>query len=248
MNEDHERIEELLAGYALLSLSGPDAAETDRLLADHVPTCLTCRRTLAELQDLTGELALGAEPVPPPDLLLGRIHDGMDDVPRIGRRQRRSAWVALTASVAALVAMGGLSFVMANRASNAEDRTTAAIELLSVMRSPGVERVNVEPTGEAPTGTGFLGVSAPDVRRLYLVADVCPEPAPGHAYQLWVGDDGRFKPLGDLFVPDGGVVLLELTVDVARYDEIWITEEAVGATPEVPSTDGRTWRADLASP
>lgn len=245
MSEDHERIEELLAGYVLLSLSGPDAAETDRLLADHVPSCLSCRRTLADLQDLAGELALTPDPVSPPDLLLARIHHGMDDVPLTGRRTRRGSWIALAASVAALVAMGGLSFAMIDRASEAEDRTTAAIELLSVMRSPGVDRVNVEPADAAAMGSGFLGVSAPEVRRLYLVADVCPQPAVGHAYQLWVGDDGNFKPLGDQFVPEGGVVLLELTVDAARYDEIWITEEAAGTIPDQPSLDGRSWRAEL---
>ena len=38
MTEDHERIDELLAGYVLLSLSGEDAAEADRVLIDHVPS------------------------------------------------------------------------------------------------------------------------------------------------------------------------------------------------------------------
>ena len=57
MIEDHERIEELLAGYALRSLDGPDAEDADRLLADHVPTCLTCRRTIADFREVTGDLA-----------------------------------------------------------------------------------------------------------------------------------------------------------------------------------------------
>ena len=34
MSEDHERIDELLAGYVLLSLSGEDADESDRILAE----------------------------------------------------------------------------------------------------------------------------------------------------------------------------------------------------------------------
>jgi hypothetical protein len=93
--------------------------------------------------------------------------------------------------------------------------------------------------------SGFLGVAAPDVRKLYLVADVCPDPAPGHAYQLWLGDDGAFQPVGQMFVPEGGSVLIELTVDVGRYDEVWITEEDAGTPPTSPSTDGRSWRAEL---
>lgn len=245
--QDHERIEELLTGYSLLVLTGEDAAEADRLLADHVPTCLTCRQTLAELQVLAGDLALDAEPVAPPDLVRARILRGVQEVPRSTRRARRSSFVALAASVVALTAMGGLSFAMAGRASRAEDRTQAAIALLSVMRSPGAHPVRIEPEGATPAGTGFLGISVPDVRRLYLVADAYPNPTPGHAYQLWLGDAGAFTPVGEQFVPNGdGVVLLELSVDVARYDEIWITEEPVAQPPTQPSTDGPSWFGSLA--
>jgi hypothetical protein len=243
--EDHERIEELLAGYALVSLSGEDAEEADRLLAEHVPSCLVCRQTISDLRGLSGDLALAADPVSPPDLVLARIHRGLDESSS-ARRGRRGSFVALAASVAALVAMGGLSVTMAGRASRAEESTDAAIQLLSVMRSPGADPVRVDPQGTAPSGSGFLSVSAPDVRRLYLVADVCPTPAPGHAYQLWLGEGGSFTPVGEMFVPnDEGVVLLELTVDVARYDEIWITEEAVGSEPSTPTTTGRHWSATL---
>lgn len=243
---DHERIEELLAGYALMSLSGEDAAEADRLLADHVPTCLTCRRTLSDFQDLSGELALAEAPVPPPDLVLARIHRGIDEVPLAGGPSRRRGVIALAASVAALVALGGLSFTMAGRAFEAEDQRSLAIELLALMRSPGVSPVNVDPQGATPSASGFVGVPAPDVRRFYLVADVCPEPRPGYAYQIWLGDDGSFTPVGEMFAPTGGSVLIRLTVDVARYDEVWITEEVAGTPPATPSTDGRSWRAPLA--
>ena len=246
MSLDHERIEELLAGYSLLSLSGEDATVADRLLADHVPSCLACRQTVADFQAIAGDLALSADPVSAPELLLARIHRGIEDVPLVRRRRRRASWFAVAASVAALVAMGGLSFVMAGRASDAEDARSLAIELLSLMRSPGVAPVSLDPEGDAPTSSGFVGVSAPDVRRFYLVADFCPEPRPGHAYQLWLGSGGTFTPIGDMFAPSGGTVLIGLTVDVARYDEVWITEEVAGLPPAVPSTDGRSWRADFA--
>lgn len=245
MGEDHERIEELLAGYALLSLDGEDAAEVDRLLADHVPSCLTCRQTIRGFRDLTGDLALSADPVTPPDLVLARIHRGMDDVPVSRRSVRRGAVVALAASLVGLVAMGGVSFVMAGRASRADDRTTTALEVLSLMRSPGVSPVSVDPQGTTPKDSGFLGVPAANVKRLYVTARLCPEPSAGHAYQLWLGSGGEFRAVGRMFTPTNGSVLLELTVDVGRYDEIWITEEIAGAPPSVPSTTGRSWRAAI---
>jgi hypothetical protein len=245
--DDHERIEQLLAGYALLALSGEDAAEADRLLAEHVPSCVSCRRTLTEFRSLAGDLALAADPVDPPDLLLARLHAGIDDVPFSRRRATgRASWIAIAAGVVALVAMGGLSFVSMGRANQAEDERSLAIELLSLMHSPGVEPVRVEPEGAAPASSGFVGVAAPDVRKLYIVADVCPDPAPGHAYQLWLGAHGSFRPMGPMFVPRSGSVLIELTVDVSRYDEVWITEEPAGEPPTTPSTGGRSWRAELA--
>jgi hypothetical protein len=244
--DDHERIDELLAGYALLSLSDEDAAEADRLLAEHVPTCLPCRQSLAEYRALAGDLALAVDPVDPPRALLDRVHAGMDGV-RVPRRRvaGRGSWLAVAAGVVALAAMGGFSFLAMGRANQAEDDRTLALELVSLMRSPGVDPVSVEPEGMAPMSSGFVGVAAPDVRKLYLVADVCPEPSPGHAYQLWLGEDGAFQPVGPMFVPEGGSVLIGLTVDVGRYDEVWITEEEAGTSPTSPSTDGRSWRAEL---
>ena len=96
-----------------------------------------------------------------------------------------------------------------------------------------------------PSESGMVEVSAPDVRRLYIAAEYCPEPAPGRAYQLWLGNDDGWEPVGEMFWPEDGVVLLELEVDVARYDEIWITEESAGSPPSEPNTDGPSWFGSL---
>jgi hypothetical protein len=242
---DHERIDELLAGYVLLSLSGEDAAEADRILAEHVPSCATCRATLAELQAVSGDLALAAAPADPPETLLPRLHRAIDEVPLIGTPRQRAALIAVAASAVALVALGGLSLVLGGRLSDAQTRAGTALEILSAMRSPGAQPVTVTPQDETPPESGMVEVSAPDIRRLYIAAEYCPEPAPGRAYQLWLGRDGEWVPVGEMFWPDDGVVLLEVEVDVARYDEIWITEEAVGPPPSEPNTDGPSWFGSL---
>ena len=246
MTQDHERIDELLAGYVLLALSGPDAEEADRLLSEHVPSCTRCSATLADLQVLSGDLALAAAPVAPPETLLPRLHRAIDDVPLAGRAPRRGAFVALAASVVALVAMGGLSVTLGNRLSDAETRAGTALEILSLMRSPGAEPVSLAPQGETPASSGLVEVSAPNVRTLYLASENCPEPASGMAYQLWLGADGQWFAAGPMFRPEDGVVLLELEdVDTSFYDAIWITEEVAGDVPQEPSTDGHSWRAEL---
>ena len=161
MSEDHERIDELLAGYVLLSLSGEDAAEADRILAEHVPSCARCRATLNELQAVSGDLALAAAPVDPPETLLPRIHRAIDEVPLAGRTPRRGALVAVAASAVALVALGGLSLVLGNRLSDAQTRAGTALEILSAMRSPGAQPVHVTPQDETPPESGMVEVSAP---------------------------------------------------------------------------------------
>lgn len=242
--QDHERIEELLAGYALLALSGEDAREADHLLADHVPSCPSCRQMLSDFQTLAGDLALVADPVPAPDLVLARLHRDLDEVPLSGRRGRRTSLLAVAASVAALVALGGLSFVMVNRANRAEDRIATALDLITTMQSPGANQVQVDPRSSTPATGRFLEVSAPDVRVLYLVARDCPDPEPGHDYVIWLGAGGSFTPV-ERFVPLEGLVLLALPVDVSRFDAIWITEEVAGVPPQAPSTNGRSWGGQL---
>ncbi|HEY7660530.1 MAG TPA: anti-sigma factor [Actinomycetota bacterium] len=243
MIEDHERIDELLAGYALLALSGDDADEVDRLLTDHVPGCARCRETLAGFQALSGDLALATSPAPLPETVLPRLHRSIEETPVAGRRLRRGALVALAASVVAVAAMGGLSLVLGGRLSEAETRAGTALEILSLMRSPGAEPVSLEPRGETPPSSGLVEVSG--VQTLYLASDNCPPPSEGHAYQLWLGADGEWIPVGQMFAPDNGVVLLELEVDTSAYDGIWITEELIGPPPETPNTSGWAWSASL---
>ena len=199
-----------------------------------MPTCPACRQTLADFQGLTGDLALATPALPVPDLVLGRIHRGMDEVPLAGR-SRRGAYLALAASVAALVAMGGLSFAMAGRADRAETTTETALEVLNLMRSPDVNPVTLDPQGQTPQDSSFLEVATTEVRTLYLVTETCPQPDPGMAYQLWLGSGGVFVALGPMFRPDGsGQVILELRVDVSRYDEILGHRGALGDGPDLP--------------
>ncbi|HEX5950229.1 MAG TPA: hypothetical protein VFZ96_04455 [Actinomycetota bacterium] len=243
MTDEHERNLELLAGYALIALEGPDAEKADRLLSDHVPWCITCRAALADFRDLTGELGLAATPTDPPELVLARIRRGIEDVPI--RRRRGVGMVALVAGVAALLGMAGFSLSLDSRATRAEAERGTALEVLNAMRQPGADPVALEDSSAGTVGQ-LVEVSGPGLEHMYLYGDDVPEPAEGNAFQLWLGSGGAFEPVGDPFAPDLGVVLLRLTVDTSRYDEILITEEPIGTEPREPSLgDGHTWRARI---
>jgi hypothetical protein len=238
---DHERIEELLAGYVLLALSGEDAIEADRLLSEHVPTCPMCRETLAGFQSVAGELPLAALPVRVPELVLPRIRRGMDDQPR---RRRGAAMVAVAAGVVALVGMAGLSLTMTGRLNRSEEFRGKALRFLSALSDPATSQVSLPPTSSSMSD--LVEVSGPTLERMYLYGHGVPTPAPGHAYQLWLGSNGVYTRVGPPFVPEDGIVFLELPADTSLYDEIWITEESIAQVPTHPNSHSpHSWRSAL---
>lgn len=245
MNEDHDRIEELLAGYVLLGLSGEDAVEADRLLSEHVPSCPRCRDQVAGFQAVAGDLALAVSPVPPPDLLLPRIRRGVAETPV--RRRNRASLVAVAAGVAAIVGLAGLSVQLGGRVSRTEQQRGRLLAAMEALQQPGTSPVSLESEGQ--TAAGLVEVSGPGLQRMYVIGTDVPMPSLGHVYQLWLGTKGMFVRVEDgEFVPEDGLVLLELTVDTGRYDEILITEERMGDVPANPSHLGHTWHAFLAQP
>jgi Anti-sigma-K factor rskA, C-terminal len=243
VTQDHARIEEALAGYVLLALEGEEAEEADRLLSEHVPRCITCRNALTDLQALTGEIALAAPATAPPDLVLARVRRGVADVPV--RRRRGFGLAAVAASVAALVAMAGLSVSLGGRVTRAEEQRGRALDVLHAMQQPGANPVPLQ-ASPGTNAAGLVEVSSPGLEHMYLYGGDVPDPAPGKAYQLWLGSNESYAPIGAQFVPEDGLVLLELTVDPSVYDEVMITEEPIDAVPSAPSADGgRTWRASI---
>lgn len=247
MNPDHDRIEELLAGYVLLGLTGEDAEEADRLLSEHVPSCAICRESLSGFQAVVGELGLVAAPVAPPDLLLPRIRRELEQPAEFKhaavRWRHGVSFVAVAASVAALVGLAGLTFSLGNRVSKAEAQRGTLLEAVSAMRQSGTNPIPLQSQG--PTSGGLAEISAPSIRHLYIFGQDVAPPAPGHAYQLWLGRNGTLAPVGEMFAPEDGRVVLEITsFDPSPYDTILISEEVAGSTPSAPSSSVR-WRASL---
>jgi hypothetical protein len=223
MTQTHEAIEELLAGYVLRSLSGEDAAEAERLLTEHVPTCATCRDALAGFQRVAGDLAFEAEPIDPPELLLPRIHRELDVPER--RRRPRVFIVGAAASILAVVGMAGIAINQGMRASNAQDRADLVTEAFDASRAPGARVVNVGPMTE---------ISQPGVESIYLYGRGVPDPAPGMVYRVWLGNtDGTFTFAKDVR-PEDGIVIVHLTIDPTRVDRIVITEEPEGTPAALP--------------
>lgn len=254
MIEDHEAIEELLAGYALRSLSDEDAERADLVLTEHVPECPMCRDTLADFQVVTANLSLTAPAAEPPDLLLARLRREISEEPAaVSARRRRdvraserrwgAATIGLAASFVAIVAMGALSVSLGSRASRAEDQRGFLTRAFTDASAGGVTPNGLEGTGEAAAGT-MVEISGPQLERMYLISTDCPLPAPGNVYRLWLGNQGSFELLGEFVPAEDGWVGLELTVDTTGADELAVTEEPAGSVPRTPSEEWR-WGTQL---
>lgn len=218
---DHERIDELLAGYALQALSGPDALEADVLLTDHVPDCADCRNTLSTFHAAAADLALAVEPVPPPDRLLPRLHRELE--PR-ERRSRSLTALAVASSVVAVIGLTG-TFLQGARVDARQARVNA---LSNIVRFAEENNADMVPVGPATQ------VSATGVAEFYLYGDDVPTPPAGTAYGVWVEAGGTPSYLGSFLPRADGWVYLHIRTGGIAYERLFVTIEPIGASPSVP--------------
>ena len=226
MTEDHARIEELLAGYALDGLTGEDAADAERLLDDHVPGCVTCRSTLEAFTAVRGELGLLADPVAPPETLLPRLHRELE--PRAPRRNT-ARLTAVAASVALVVGLGGIGLTRLDTNGATLTQLSAADigQALELADRDDATTTDIGPATE---------VSAPGIDHFYVYSDDVPAPSPGDVYRLWLvrGDEAQY--VGDFLPAPDGTVVLRVNVDPDGWDRVLVTAEPAGTTPSTPGS------------
>lgn len=226
---DHDAADELLAGYVLGSLTGPDAEQADRLLTEHVPDCLTCRSTLDAFRGVTGELGLVADPVNPPETLLPRMERELTD----GRRQRGRQWGparVVAGAAAAVVLMGIVGLSLLNDGGNGPSQLLTKADLAQVNQlkdQPGAQSAPV-----TSTVADAEEVEPPDHSELYVMGTF-DALGPGYTYRLYAvrGDSKTY--LGSL-PPATGVVAFRVAVDPATVDSLLVTIEPAASPPSQP--------------
>jgi Anti-sigma-K factor rskA len=225
--DEHERIEELLAGYALRALSGEDAADADRLLSEHVPGCDRCRATLLAFTDTAADLGLAATPLAPPEMLLPRLHRELEARPArsVGR------WTGVAAGVAVVIA-AGIALSQGLRAGDLEQRNEQVNQLLAYMQRTGATTDRLE-AAETPGSAPMSEISAPDAEHFYLLGNDIPPPPPGTAYRIWLSDGLEVVFAGE-FPWGPGVHVMMVPFDRSRFDRVLVTVEEMGLSPSAP--------------
>jgi hypothetical protein len=226
---EHERIDELLAGYALRSLTGEDAAEADRVLSHHVPDCPRCRETLLALSDTVADLALAAEPIEPPETLLPRLHRELE--PR-GARPAVGRWAGVAAGAAVVLIAGGIAISQGLRAGDLKSQNDLFAQALRYAQRPNADNARLVGAG-ATDPAPVSEVAAPDVDYFFLIgSDVPPAPS-GQAYGIWLSN-GVETLFAGTFVPGPEVTVVKVPFDRSRFDRVLITLEVEGTVPTEP--------------
>jgi hypothetical protein len=220
MIHENDRIDELLAGYALGALSAEDAEAADRLLTEHIPTCARCRETLSGFQAVAGDLGLAAAPRSPSELLAARVARDVAEERRI--RRRRGPGTVIGVAAAATVAVFGLvtwNVVLQQRVSRAEGFQATMAEGFHMLSQPGSERISVT---EDDGGPNLYLASLRGAGRMYLMGSGVPQPGEGRVYHVW-GMRGADAELLAEFVPlDDGLVAVEIPWGLEPFDRLLI--------------------------
>lgn len=237
MTNGHDDIEELLAGYVLRSLSGDDAAEADRVLTEHVPTCASCRAALDAFQSVAGELALDAPRMNPPETLAVRLRRELEPRGRSGGRWSTGRIVAVAASVVLVVGVGGIALTRGN--GGLAKGQLARADLQDVTKAAVAPGATTQQLGHATE------VVAPAPEKIYLFGADVPMPAPGMVYRLWAVSGTQPLYIGDFLPNDDGTVILEITLPAASVGSLFVTTEPAGSVPTTPGP--RAWTSQDAA-
>lgn len=247
MNENCERIRELLAAHALGALDGDDLAAVER----HLESCPACRELAREHQEaatvLPSALA-AASPLELPGPLKDRVLEHIGARERephrepaaLGRRWLRAgaAFALVTLAVAALFVAWDARLEDARSQERELRARLAKLEglqpiVLEVVDSRNtVRRVLLPPDERSESrayGKVFTRTDLPDV---VAMANRLPPPRPGQAYQLWVTTGGRTRRVGVMPVDRQGFALLVFKADRPgpRYANVRVLRQRKGAT------------------
>jgi hypothetical protein len=237
--DDHDRVEELLAGIALGGLDPDDASLGERALVEHVPGCPACRSALDDFREIAGHLALAAPAMSPPETLGASLRRAVAMERRTGRR-----WTSWATAGAALLVVGALSawnVMLFDRLNDTEHRQVRLVDAVSALGHP---EAGVVPLSGSVEGRIQL-LYVPGEGQAFLVASGMPKPDRG-LYRVWLRGGDTMWHAGS-FVPERGVVVIQLEPTADAFEHVLVTMEPNGDSP-TPSAPPVAEGAVLISP
>jgi anti-sigma factor RsiW len=244
VTEDHERLTEDLAAYALGSLTDPDRTRVDA----HLATCAACVTRLTEYQAIAAVLPSGLVPMAPPAETWATIRAAVrathPGAPRRGSVNRRRRWIlALRWPIVASVAASLLLWNIALERDLARYAQGPQVEKLA--RRPG-RLVILRGTGQPQASARIF--AAVDGSSGHMAISGLPALPSGRIYQLWFVLNNRPAASAATFTVDAGGrawVVITVPAPLEATRAIIVTEAASpgSAMPTTPPLlEARDWR------
>ena len=272
----HDDAREALEALALDVL---DASERDAVMV-HLASCATCQQELAALEQTAGELALAVAPLPMPGAQRDRMRARLlaraaadrasndsfaaparaDVTPILRATPRRvlgrTAWMAMAASVVAILGVGAFLQARRERDTLREALQTAATErgasgaamdslltsladkdrMIANLTGPQVKVMTLasaSPT--SPTGRMFWDQTHD---AWTFVAHRVPMPKAGRTYQLWLVTPTAKISAGTFMPSPDGEVMMRATYALPKDSlaAVAVTDEPGGGSPQPTTT------------
>ena len=260
MELDDEKIEELIAGYAVGALDETEMAEVHQLLR----TSEKARQLLAEFQEVTAGLALSVEPVELPEGSLDRLRlkagfeaGGMASQPdqpaprplsppvpiqpKIARKAfwTTSTFAAMAAALVLLVTTAVFGILWLNANNKLDQATQNQQALAKILAAPDLKTAVLQPT--SPTAEGKVRVYAdPASNKVYMVVQDMGTLASDKEYEAWLitaDNQPHAAGLMGTGANTGNGVVFELTpsVPLDQYKVVAVTVENKGGVAKPTS-------------
>ncbi len=233
----HKRVDDLLSGFALGTVSEDDA----RTVRNHVATCNICARALDELTESVAVLPLSVDEVVPPASLRQRVLQGAlevrEEAPAHGHRDPwviplRRPWfhapqaLGWAAAAVLVIGVGAWNVTLQGQVSRAN------AQLAQVNH----QVIHANMLGAHGSIAGTISYLSADRIALVSLRDLSAPPT-GKTYELWVIDaSGKADPAG-VFLPESdGSKFLVVPRALGVTDRIAATVEPVGGSRQPTSS------------
>lgn len=223
-----DRVDELIAGHALGSLSEED----ERELEEHLRRSPEAREHLTALQETAASLAYAVETPATPPSLRDRILAEARTPEQTNVVPLRRRWVVPTLAAAAAAAAGiaiGLGVWGSSLSGSLDDERSAAArqnEVLALFAQQGSNRYGIQ-------GANGSLVVANDGQAGLVLTGFAPAPE-DKTYQVWVIENDKPVSAG-LFHGGGGESVVPLTRPVPAGATVAVTLEPAGGVDQ-PTT------------
>jgi anti-sigma-K factor RskA len=210
--ELHDRLEELMAGYALNNLSREEAEEVRQLLKQHPE--LTAK--IDQLQEVLELMPYALPEVTTPPHLRETILQAANTKVNINPAQKQKhifTWNRIAVAIASLLllALALDDYHTKQQLHTLQAQVIRQKDVIAMLQNPNTHLVSLKGMDMASAASGSV-VMTPGEPKVILVLQNLPILPKGQSYQLWSVVDGEKIPSGKFDPSSQGSVFVKLSL------------------------------------